>query len=397
MNVYAIAYKNLLRKKTRTALTAGGIMLSAWVLATLLGFNKGYQAGLNRDIDNMGFQVLLTAKGCPYEAATLMLKGGTGLRYMPEGIVKDVFKNPEVEKVTPMLMHGVFDPDKGENGAVAAYLGVDAESFPSMKPYLEFEQGGWFRDNDALEAVLGYEAAELETREAGDMMLIPGVDEDIKVVGILKRSGTQDDGTIFLPLRTVQQMFAKKEQLTGLGIKVRKEADVSALESRLYDLPDVQVVSMAQVKTTIMNLVNSARVIVMGIAVIALIIAMAGVINTILMSVMERYAEIGIIKSMGAMPMDVFRMIWAETAILCGLGGAAGIGLAFVTARLSEAAVRYFLPYAPNGSLVALDLRISAFAFLLITVGGLLSGVYPAWRAARVRPLEAIRIEGDQL
>jgi putative ABC transport system permease protein len=397
MNVYSIAYKNLLRKKTRTALTAGGIMLSAWVLCTLLGFNRGYQQGLNRDIDNMGFQVLLTAKGCPYEAATLMLKGGTGLRYMPEAVVKTVYTNPEVEKVTPMIMQSVFDPNKGENGAISAYLGVDAATFPGMKAYLEFKQGGWFKDNAAYEAVMGYEAAELETREVGDKFLIPGIDREIKVVGVLKRSGTQDDGTIFLPIDAVRKLFNKQGKLTALGIRVKKGSDITAFENKLYDLPDVQVVSMAQVKTTIMNLVNSARVIVLGIAGIALIIAMAGVINTILMSVMERYAEIGIIKSMGAMPLDVFKMIWMETAILCGLGGAAGIGLAFVTGKLAEEAVRYFLPYAPNGALIALDWRISAFAFGLIVLGGLASGVYPAWRAARVRPLEAIRIEGEQI
>lgn len=396
MNVYTIAYRNLLRKKVRTGLTAGGIALSAWVLATLLGFNRGYQQGLNRDIENMGFQVLLTAKGCPYEAATLMLKGGTGLRYMPEDVVKNVYRNSEVEKITPMLMQGVFDPNKGENGAVAAYLGVDAATFPGMKPYLEFKQGGWFTDNKAYEAVLGYEAAELETREVGDKMLIPGLDQEIKVVGVLKRSGTQDDGTIFLPIAAVQKLFSKQGKLTGLGIRVKRDADITAFENKLYDLPDVQVVSMAQVKTTIMNLVNSARVIVMGIAGIALIIAMAGVINTILMSVMERYAEIGILKSMGAMPLDIFKLIWLETAILCGLGGALGIALAFATARLAEAAVRYFLPFAPNGALIALDWRITLSAFGLIVIGGLLSGIYPAWRAARVRPLEAIRIEGEQ-
>jgi putative ABC transport system permease protein len=80
--------------------------------------------------------------------------------------------------------------------------------------------------------------------------------------------------------------------------------------------------------------------------------------------------------------------------MLCSIGGAGGILLSFLTARGSESAVRYFLPYAPNGALIALDWRICLFAFLLIVIGGLLSGVYPAWRAARVRPLEAIRIEG---
>jgi putative ABC transport system permease protein len=395
MNIYSVAYKNLLRKKSRTALTAAGIGLSAWVLATLLGFNRGYESGLNRDVDNMGFQVLLTAKGCPYEAATLMLKGGTGLRYMEEAVVRNVSSNREVEAVTRMLMQGVFDPNKGDSGAIAAYLGIDADTFPRMKPYLEFQQGGWFGRNDGYEAVMGYEAAELEAREVGDPLLIPGLGTELKVVGVLKRSGTQDDGTIFLPLATVQKIFKKEGKLTGLGIKVNKDSDIGAFESRLYDLPDVQVVSMAQVKTTIMSLVSSARVIVFAIAFIAVLIAMAGVVNTILMSVLERYGEIGILKSMGAMPLDIFRMVWTETAILCSLGGLGGLALALVTAGAAEAAVRHFLPYTPNGRMIAVNFNIAAWAFGLVFAGGLLSGVYPAWRAARVRPLEAIRGEGE--
>ena len=66
MKIYQVAYKNLLRKKVRSGLTLLGIALSAWVLVSLFGFNRGYERALNRDIDNMGFQVLVTAKGCPY-------------------------------------------------------------------------------------------------------------------------------------------------------------------------------------------------------------------------------------------------------------------------------------------------------------------------------------------
>ena len=254
MNIYKVAYKNLLRKKTRTILTIVGISLSAWVLTSLLGFNKGYESALNRDIDNMGFQMLLTAKGCPYEAATLMLKGGTGLRYINEDVVKNVLSNSEVEEITPMLMQAVFDPNKGESGGISAYLGVDPQTFPKMKNYLEFKQGAWFTQTDARESVMGFEAAELEQREVGDKILIPGKNIEIKVVGILKRTGTQDDGTIFLPVKTVQNIFGREGQLTGLGIKVKKETDMTQFENKLYDLPDVQVVSMAQVKSTILSL-----------------------------------------------------------------------------------------------------------------------------------------------
>ena len=63
INIYTVCYKNLLRKKIRSSLTIIGVGLSAWVLASLMGFNKGYEASLNRDIDNMGFHIVVTAKG----------------------------------------------------------------------------------------------------------------------------------------------------------------------------------------------------------------------------------------------------------------------------------------------------------------------------------------------
>ena len=395
ISIYQIAYKNLLRKKTRSALTILGIGLSAWVLISLLGFNRGYESALNKDIDNMGFQVLVTAKGCPYEAATLMLKGGTGLRYMKESILADILKHKEVQQVTPQLMAAIFDPNRGESGGINAYLGIDPATFPAMKSYLKFKQGAWFTDPNAFEAVVGYEAAELEQREVGDKLLIPEKNVVLKVVGILTRSGTADDGTIFVPLRAVQKIFDKEGLITAAGIKVDKNADMTELENKLYDLPDVQVVSMAQVKTTIMSLVSTAKVMVFSIALIAILIAMLGVVNTILMSVLERFQEIGIIKSMGAMPWDVFRMIWTETIILCLLGGAIGIGFSFALSKITDILIRRLLPYTPTGSLIAINAQLGLITLAVVLGIGLVSGVYPAWRAARVRPLESIRSEGD--
>jgi putative ABC transport system permease protein len=393
MSVFRIAFKNLLRKRTRSLLTVLGIALAAWVLISLFGFNRGYESALNRDIDNLGFQMLVTAKGCPYEAATLMLKGGTGLRYMKEGIAEDIRREPEVEDVTPMLMQAVFDPNKGESGGISAYLGVDPATFPRLKGKLEFLQGGWFERADAREAVLGYEAAELEQREAGDFLLIPDKDVEVKVVGVLKRTGTQDDGTIFLPLRTVQDVFGVDGELTGVGIKLRKDADPAGFENRMYALPDVQVVSLAQVKTTIMTLVSTAKVLVLSIALIAILIAVVGVVNTILMSVVERTPEIGVLKSMGALAGDVFRLIWIETVLLCLAGGGLGALLALATERLTEVLVRALLPFAPSGGLIRIDAGLVLLTLGVIVAIGLLSGVYPSWRAGRVRPLDAIRSE----
>ncbi len=389
---FQIAWKNLFRKKARTLLTVVGITLSSWVLVSLLGFNRGYENALNRDIENMGFQLMVMAKGCPYEAATMMLQGGTGLRYIDQSMVDLLRRDDDVEKITPILMQAFFDPDRGESGGIAGYFGVDPATFPAMKPFFRFRQGGWFRDDAAAEAVMGFEAAELEQREVGDMILVPGKNVQLKVVGIMERTGTQDDGTIFVPLKTLQGI-AGTDKITTVGIKARKDADMATLENRLYQLPDVQVVSFTQVKQTIMKLISTARVMVLSIAVIAILIAMVGVANTILMSVLERKQEIGILKTMGAMPGDVFRLVWTETLILCGCGGVAGIGLAFGLTRVTDVLVRKVLPYAPSGGLVSIDMRLAVLTLAVIVTVGLASGLYPAWKAGRVRPLESIRGE----
>jgi putative ABC transport system permease protein len=393
-HIPGIAFGNLRRRPARSILTACGIALSAWVLSSLLGFNRGYDRALAQDIDQMGFQILVSAKGCPYEAATLMLTGGAGLRYLPADATNVIKSHQEVTRITPMLMQAVFDPNKGENGGMSAFLGVDPVSFPITKPYLKFRQGGWFTNAAAMEIVLGYEAAELEQREVGDLYLIAEKNVELLVVGVLERSGTQDDGTLFIPLSAAQRIFDKPGKLTGVGVQAGRDADVAALEEKLIALPDTQVVSMAQVRTTISNLVGTARVLVFSIAAIAVAIAMLGVANTVLMSVMERTRELGILKSMGAMPFDIFRLVWIETLLLALAGGILGNLAALGLSKLTELIVRNILPYAPTGRLIEIDGGLVLLSLGAVLAIGLLSGLYPAWRAARVRPLEAIR-EGD--
>jgi putative ABC transport system permease protein len=153
------------------------------------------------------------------------------------------------------------------------------------------------------------------------------------------------------------------------------------------------VVSLAQVKQTIMSLVTTAKIMVFSIAIIAVLIAMVGVINTILMSVFERFQEIGILKSIGAMPWDIFKLIWIETFILCFFGGLVGTAMAYGLSKATEILIRNLLPYAPTGSLIQLDVPLVALTLIAVMLIGFVSGIYPAWKAARIRPLESIRSE----
>ena len=391
MKVFSIAFKNLSRKKIRSVLTIGGVAVAVAVLVSLFGFDAGYQRGLDNDIDKLGYHLLVTAKGCPYEAATLMLKGGGGLRYMDEDVYKHIVNDPRIDKVTPQLVSSVYNQEgPGGRGAFALYMGIE-KSYLELKPWSKFKSGGWFSGEDADEAIMGYEAAEVEQRSVGDKIFIPGREKVLTVKGIFERTGTQDDGMIFIPLATSQRIFDLPNKLTGIGIKLKDIRTIAQFEEDLYNVPGIQVVSLAQVRGTILNLISSARAMASSVAFIAVFIAIIGVTNTILMSVFERTREIGVMKALGASATDIFKVIWMETTLICVLGGALGVILAVLGSSVVEQIIRQVLPYAPTGRLVFIKPSFLAVSFLGTVLMGLLAGTYPALRASLMKPIEAIR------
>lgn len=390
MRLFVIAYKNLKRKKIRSVLTIGGVAIAIAVLVSLLGFNQGYQEALNNDIDKMGYQVLVTAKGCPYEAATLMLKGGGGLRYMDEDVYRRIVSDERIDKITPQLIHTVYDADRSGGGGFSMFMGV-VESYLELKPWNKFNAGGWFSGKDVDEVIMGYEAAELEQRLVGDKVFIPGAEKVLTVVGIFERTGTQDDGVMFIPMATAQRIFDLPGQLTGIGIKLKDLGKLEAFEEDLYDEASIQVISMAEVKGTILNLMASAEILVTSVAIIAIVVAIVGVVNTILMSVFERTQEIGVMKAIGASNLDVFSLIWYETILICALGGTLGNVLAILAGNAVEYFVKSLLPYAPKGDLVHITFDLVALSLIGGIILGLISGIYPSFRAAFMKPIEAMR------
>jgi len=391
MKFLILAYKNLKRRKIRSLLTIGGVAIAVAVLVSLLGFNTGYKQALTRDVDKMGYQVLITAKGCPYEAATLMLKGGGGLRYIDQDIYNKIVNDPRIDKITPQLIHTVYDTERQEGkGGFAMYMGI-LRSYLELKPWSKFKSGGWFSGDDVDEAIMGYEAAELEQRSVGDKIFIPGVDKVLTVVGIFERTGTQDDGVFFLPLKTAQRIFNVKDKITGIGIKLKEVEKIYEFEESLYNIANIQVISMAQVKGTILSLISTAQILVTSVAAIAIFVAIIGVVNTILMSVFERTQEIGVMKAIGASKLDIFKLIWIETILTCSLGGIFGNIIAILGGNVVEYFVRKLLPYVPGGKLVLITPYLLFYSLLGTIILGLISGIYPALRASSMRPIEAIR------
>jgi len=412
MTFAAFAWKNLTRRPVRTLLTAGGVALAVAVAVSLGGFNLGYKRAIAGSIEQLGFQVMVMAKGCPYEAATMMLKGGTGLLYLPEDAHAKIKSDPDIEAITPIFIgiaekQGSSIGDAPSASSFTILSGVDEASFREMKPWLAFKKGPgydggrWFAPGSTNEVVMGFEAAEYEQRKVGDTFYASvtpnGKTEPemhaFQVTGVLERSGSQDDGTVFLPLKTAQKMFGRAGQLTIIGIKLRAFNGIRMreFEGRWMSIPEVQVVSLEQVKGALVSLVGTAQTMVAAVAVIAIIVAVIGVINAILMSVYERIGEIGIMKAVGATRVQIFRLIWTETLLICLAGAVSGSLLAVVTAGATDAALRHLLNIGVTQGLVRITPGLLGSAVVGSVVLGLLAGIWPARRAAGLLPVEAIR------
>ena len=161
----------------------------------------------------MGYQVVVTAKGCPYEAATMILNGEAGLRFIDEDIYLQIISDPDIDKITPLLAQLAYNPEKmNGKGGFTNYLGIE-ESYMQLKPNVEFIEGGWFSGSDVNEAILGYEAAESEKKSVGDKIFIPGKDTTFTIIGVFNRTATQEDGTIFLPLKQLKEFLILKANL----------------------------------------------------------------------------------------------------------------------------------------------------------------------------------------
>src|SRR5882672_223126 len=104
MRYLTLAVKNLRRRVVRTALTIAGVALAVAVAVSLGGFVLGYRGAIDRSIEMLGFQVMIMAKGCPYEAATMMLKGGSGLLYLPGDTYAKVKSDPDMASITPIFV-----------------------------------------------------------------------------------------------------------------------------------------------------------------------------------------------------------------------------------------------------------------------------------------------------
>ena len=382
-----LSFKEWQRRPLRTSVTAAGVAIAVAALFSLLAFQHGYREGVRSELDRLGAHVLVVPKGCPYDAASIALHGASWPCYLKQRYLDEVRGVTGVATAAPVFMAAVYDAD----GSQTVYVGVETNILALKRGW---RINGRFPERDD-ELLVGSEAARRNGWRIGEKVRLPELREQSgTVAGVLAPTQGADDTFIHLRLARAQRVFKHTNELTHILVRLADPDDLDSAVSQLRGCDAglaMNVVPLAHVFHTIQSLVNSTRLLLGCIALVALLVAGAGVSNTILMAVAERGRDIGVLRAIGASRGDIFRLVWLEAIQVCLSGAIAGVGMAFVASRSVETWVRSKLPFAPTDALIDWQWWIVVACLIGAIALGCMAGFLPAWRAARVPPIVAIR------
>lgn len=386
--LFLIAFKNLIRRPLRTAYSIAGLALSVAALSCLMSFGQGYEASLHSEIDGMGMQMMLVPLGCPYDAAARVLKGRALDTWLPQSALASARADKSVLIAAPIFT-GVAP--RLDEGRTDLWVGID-ESTKAMKPWWKMTDGStWFTGPDSV--ILGSEAAAMEMRKPGDKLYSPETGTELTVAGVLERSGTSDDSQFFVPIGTAQAMFHQPGKLTAVAIRLKDPADTFDASDRLQRIPGAQVVTLAEMMGAFLNLLGSARTLMLAITLVAVVISALSVFNTMMAAVLERTHELGVLRAVGMSRPATFSLMILEALLLTSSGGIIGLLIAIIAGPSIQDQIRPFVPLAPESGLPPVTSDAGMHCLLLLAVVGVAVGTYPAWRASRLPPAVALRTE----
>lgn len=386
-----LALRDGWRRPLRSAVAAAGVALAAAAFASLVAFQRGYRQGMESELGRLGAHVLVVPKGCPYDAASIALHGANWPCHLRPEHLAGVRGVPAVAVAAPAFMNAFPASDGGQDVVVGV-----TEELLALKPGWRID--GRFPQADD-ELLAGSELAARRHWRPGQvvgMASMPG--RALRVSGVLAPTGGADDSFAYLTLGSAQRAFSHPGGITHILVRLR---DPDLLDDAVAQLRgceagmDMNVVPMTHLFHTIQGLVNSTRLWLGCVAVVALLVAAAGVANAVLMAVAERTREIGVLRALGASRADVFRLFWLEALQLCGVGAVAGILAAAAASRLVESWLRSRLPFAPADALVRVEWAVAAATLGGALLLGSLAALLPAWRASRLPPVVAIRNPED--
>ena len=365
------------------------VLLATFVVVSLTSFVHQVEEAVDEEISGLGYDFLITARGCPYEAATLMLRGGVGMRYMPDTAIREIQTDSEIASSFPLLIHPLRDP-ASETGMMLV-RGMARESFEANG--LSFVEGRPF-ESEELGVVLGYEAAELEQRGAGSSFLLPGTLEvapkEVPVLGVLQRSGTQIDGSVLMPVSVLQEHYGLQGKLTGIGVQLTPEAqgNVEGLIERYESDPALQVVQLSAVASRLRSATAKMSSLAFSMSTMVVFLAFFLVMSIGILRSGTEQQQVHVLHASGISVGFLVLCSGVETLIVLSTGVLLGGVSVSLFGSLFVGFFEETLPYVPEQLTLGFGAQSTGVAVLVILLVSVVSAL-PQWvRIRRSRPMD---------
>jgi putative ABC transport system permease protein len=397
-----MSVRSIAANKIRSFLTGLGVMIGVAAVIALVALGNGAQVSVQQSLESLGSNLLIVYSGEP-RGSSLVRRNTTNItpRISDEDVEAIMALGPGL--VTLVAPESTATSQvKFENRNTVATVSGTNESYPDVRNFRPV-YGGFITATDVetrrTVAVIGTQIYRDLFPEGGDptgqKIRIDGT--SFTVVGIMEEKGSSaQDTSIFIPISTFQRYVSGSRDYATVNIQAASTDVMADLQTivegellRLHELPsmdaaDFYIANQLDLLGTMEGVTSTFTLLLGSIAAISLLVGGIGIMNIMLVSVTERTREIGVRMALGAKSRDILTQFLTEAVILSTGGGLLGVALGLGASWAAS-------EFAAMASVVSVDSVFMAFGFALAT--GLFFGGYPAYRASRLDPIDALRYE----
>jgi len=397
-------FSALLSNKARSGLTILGIVIGIGSVIAMVSVGQGAQSSIESSIQSIGSNLLIVMPSFQRGVGTQVSTGRGSARTLKQEDVDAIQEEITLIKaIAPELSSRYQVAAKGTN-TNTSIVGTTAD-YPEVRN-IQIGTGSFISEQNMRSlskvAVLGPTTRDdlfgEDVDPIGQTIRINKV--DFKVIGVTEEEGgsgmSNQDDMIFIPLSTAQRFLAGSSYLSTIYIEIVDQESMTTAQEQITslllsrhsisnpELADFSIMNQADIVESASSITDTLTILLGSIAGISLIVGGIGIMNMMLTTVTERTREIGLRKAIGAKKRDISWQFLAEAVALTFIGGFVGIILGWASAIL----VTQFAGIATKVSLSAVALAFGVSACI-----GIIFGFYPARRAAKLNPIEALRYE----
>jgi putative ABC transport system permease protein len=369
MTFFTIVVRGLTRRPVRTGLTLVGIAIGIAAVVALVGMAWGYEKSIGKQLDVIGIDVVVSN-----------MTGGIMPKVFDATLPEKIAKLPKVTAVTSVLMQML----SVEDAPMMMVSGREWGGFTWSQ--LKLVEGRMPHDGNEKAVVLGLLAAEVLKKKVGDTVQIEAT--ELPVVGIVDGQAVVENGAIILSLPILQEVTGNEGKINFVDVRVPREATKEQVKDLCAQIKGIFPEGRAMVASEVVGTSQGfriARAMSWSTSILAIVVGVLNVMNTMLMTVFERTHEIGILLAVGWKRRRIVAMVLYESALLGFLGGVAGVALGILGLKVLQTTPSIHGLLEPD---LSPELVFSSVAIAVAV--GVISGLYPAWRGSRLTPSFAL-------